>query len=247
MLWQSFRTAGADAPRRKRHVDRGPPSRVLADCRPRENATYIWSYGADSGVFGGVPVGAYCKDLPFGRADADVLIAYQLNGAALPAEHGFPARLVVPGFYGTNSVKWLRRITLADRRVISPFTTKWYQDPPQGNSGTATPVWLVAPESVIVSPATGETVDSSAECEIWGWAWADDGVAEVDIQIDDERWHSAHVEAPDGWQWQRFWMHWTPVTQGRVDVAARAMSADGVRQPLCGRRNAVHRISVAVN
>ena len=44
---------------------------------------------------------------------ADVLIAYELNGAPLPAEHGFPARLVVPGFYGTNSVKWLTSLTLA--------------------------------------------------------------------------------------------------------------------------------------
>jgi hypothetical protein len=45
--------------------------------------------------------------------EADVLIGYEMNGSALPAEHGFPARLVVPGFYGTNSVKWLSRMTLS--------------------------------------------------------------------------------------------------------------------------------------
>jgi Oxidoreductase molybdopterin binding domain len=49
---------------------------------------------------------AYVKDLPLERVPSDVLIAYELNGAPLPAEHGFPARLVVPGFYSTNSVKW---------------------------------------------------------------------------------------------------------------------------------------------
>jgi DMSO/TMAO reductase YedYZ molybdopterin-dependent catalytic subunit len=57
--------------------------------------------------FGGVVVDAYIKDLPVERVEADVLIGYEMNGSVLSAEHGFPARLVVPGFYGTNSVKWL--------------------------------------------------------------------------------------------------------------------------------------------
>jgi DMSO/TMAO reductase YedYZ molybdopterin-dependent catalytic subunit len=78
---------------------------VLADSRPRRTANYIWSWGSDFGEFGGVALDAHCKDLPIARAGSDVLIAYELNGEALPAEHGFPARLVVPGFYGTNSVK----------------------------------------------------------------------------------------------------------------------------------------------
>jgi DMSO/TMAO reductase YedYZ molybdopterin-dependent catalytic subunit len=78
---------------------------VLADCRPRAAAQYMWSYGAASGEFSGVVVDAYMKDLPMARVEADVLIAYEMNGAALPAEHEFPARLVVPGYYGTNSVK----------------------------------------------------------------------------------------------------------------------------------------------
>ena len=83
------------------------------------------------------------------RVHAGVLIAYELNGAALPAEHGFPARLVVPGFYGTNSVKWLSRITVTDRRAPGPFTSRWYQDPQLGESGQPagppTPVWSIAP------------------------------------------------------------------------------------------------------
>jgi DMSO/TMAO reductase YedYZ molybdopterin-dependent catalytic subunit len=75
---------------------------------------------------------------------SDVLIAYELNGAPLPVEHGFPARLVVPGFYGTNSVKWLTRITVAKTRATGAFTTRWYNDPvptPTGaTSGTTVPV-----------------------------------------------------------------------------------------------------------
>ena len=53
---------------------------VLADCRPRGAAKYIWSYGADSGEFNGVAVDAYTKDVPIARIEADVLISYELDG-----------------------------------------------------------------------------------------------------------------------------------------------------------------------
>ena len=75
-------------------------------------ARYIWSYGGSFGEFGSVVVDAYVKDLPIARIDDNVLLCYEMNGSALPAEHGFPARLIVPGFYGTNSVKWLTRLTI---------------------------------------------------------------------------------------------------------------------------------------
>ena len=162
---------------------------VLADCRPSAAAQYIWSYGADSGEFSGVVVEAYVKDLPIARVEADVLIAYEMNGSALPAEHGFPARLVVPGFYGTNSVKWLTRMTLVESRAPGPFTTRWYNDPvldgTGGETGETTPVWSIAPESLIVSPMPHETIELSAEREIWGWAWADGGVRNVYVRTDD--------------------------------------------------------------
>ena len=59
----------------------------------------------------------------------DVLLAYEVNGAPLDALHGYPLRLLVPGYYGTNSVKWLSRLELADRRADGPFTTLLYNDP----------------------------------------------------------------------------------------------------------------------
>ena len=80
---------------------------ILAECELRPTALFVWSTGADYGEFGGVRVEAYVKDLPLERVKSDVLLAYEMNGEPLTPEHGFPARLVVPGFYGTNSVKWL--------------------------------------------------------------------------------------------------------------------------------------------
>ena len=66
-------------------------------------ARFLWSYGLDGGDFAGTSCDWFVKDLPLERlAAGDVLLAYELNGAPLPAEHGFPVRLVVPGYYGTT-------------------------------------------------------------------------------------------------------------------------------------------------
>jgi DMSO/TMAO reductase YedYZ molybdopterin-dependent catalytic subunit len=224
---------------------------VLADCRPSAAARYIWSYGADSGEFSGVVVDAYAKDLPIARVEADVLIAYELNGSGLPAEHGFPARLVVPGFYGTNSVKWLTRMTLAESRAPGPFTTRWYNDPVLDDAGRetgeATPVWSIAPESLIVSPMPHETIELSVEREIWGWAWADGGVRSVRVRTGDAAtWQSAELEPPRGRAWQRFSMSWTPRQRGVMALASRAEAVGGPVQPDSGRRNATYEVPVNV-
>jgi DMSO/TMAO reductase YedYZ molybdopterin-dependent catalytic subunit len=224
---------------------------VLADCRPRSAAQYIWSYGADSGEFSGVVVDPYLKDLPIARVEDDVLIAYEMNGSALPAEHGFPARLVVPGFYGTNSVKWLTRMSFVESRAQGPFTTRWYNDPVLDGTGRetgkTTPVWSIAPESLIVSPAPHESIELSVEREIWGWAWADGGIRSVQVRPGDAvTWRPAEVEPPRGREWRRFSMHWTPRQRGAVVLAARAEAMGGLVQPISGRRNAIHEVAVNV-
>jgi DMSO/TMAO reductase YedYZ molybdopterin-dependent catalytic subunit len=224
---------------------------VRADCRPSAAAQYIWSYGADYGEFSGIVVDAYVKDLPIARVEADVLIGYEMNGSALPAEHGFPARLVVPGFYGTNSVKWLTRMTLAESRAPGPFATRWYNDPVLDGTGRetreTTPVWSIAPESLIVSPTPHETIELSAEREIWGWAWADGGVRSVHVRADDTTiWRPAELEPPRGREWQRFSMPWTPRQRGAVVLASRAEAMSGLLQPISGRRNAIHDVPVNV-
>lgn len=223
---------------------------VLADCEVRPSARFVWSTGADYGEFGGVGVDAYVKDLPLDRVESDVLLAYEMNGAPLTPEHGFPARLVVPGFYGTNSVKWITRITLAEARASGPFTTRWYNDSVEssresGSAGTV-PVWAIAPQSVIVAPAPDATISASETIEIWGWAWADGGVSQVEIGIDSGDWRPAQLEPASGRAWQRFTLSWTAVKRGPTTLASRAARASGECQPASGRRNAIYRVSVNV-
>jgi DMSO/TMAO reductase YedYZ molybdopterin-dependent catalytic subunit len=226
-------------------------SDILTDTEPGPNARFVWAQGVDYGVFQGVTCDSFLKEFPVARAAADVLIAYEMNGAPLSAEHGFPARLVIPGFYGTNSVKWLTRLTLADRRARGPFTTRWYNDPVRDAEGRATgattPVWSIAPESLIVSPAPDEVLTAGKGVEIWGWAWADEGATAVDVSTDGgASWHPTALEPPAGRAWQRFAAPWHPEHRGAHEVCARAHAPDGRCQPIAGARNAVHRVSVKV-
>jgi DMSO/TMAO reductase YedYZ molybdopterin-dependent catalytic subunit len=209
------------------------------------------SYGADYGEFSGVVVDAFVKDLPIARVASDVLITYEMNGSPLAPERGFPVRLVAPGFYGTNSVKWLVRMILADARSTGPFTTRWYNDPVLDEAGRetgdVTPVWSIAPESVIVSPSPGEAVAMSKECEMWGWAWADGGVRAVEVRTgDDAPWRRAELEAQRGREWQRFSVSWTPSQCGAVVLASRAEAKSGLVQPAAGRRNSIYEVPVTV-
>ncbi len=216
-------------------------------------ARFLWSYGLDGGDFAGTHCDWYLKDLPLDRLKAgDVLMAYELNGTPLPAEHGFPVRLVVPGYYGTNSVKWLWRLHLADRRAEGQFASVLYNDrldPEDVAAGQPArrPVWAVAPESIIVAPAPDAVLARGEAVEIWGWAWSFRGVARVEASTDGgATYRTAGLEPRHGWSWQRFSLEWRPETSGEASISARAFDANGASQPLDGARNAVHAVKVVV-
>src|SRR5215212_7694547 len=95
----------------------GTPLRPLLDqAGPSGSAVEVLFEGLDRGVEGGVPQ-AYERAMPIADA-AHALLAYEMNGAPLPPQHGFPLRLVVPGWYGMQNVKWLTRITVLEK----PYT-----------------------------------------------------------------------------------------------------------------------------
>ena len=97
----------------------------------------------------------------------DVIVATHLNGEPLSPKHGFPARIVAPGYYGTNSVKWLCRIEAADRRANGDFTKELYNDRVP-DSGAMKPVWAIEPASVTVSPGADNQLKADREM-IFGW------------------------------------------------------------------------------
>jgi sulfane dehydrogenase subunit SoxC len=216
-------------------------------------ARFLWSYGLDGGEFAGRACDWYVKDLPLERlAAGGVLLAYELNGEPLPAEHGYPLRLVVPGYYGTNSVKWLWQLRLAEQRPDGLFTTELYNDtlPIEGRAADVPhrrPVWAIAPESIIVAPRPDAEVPLGKPVEIWGWAWSCRAVTGVVVTTDaGASFAPAALEPRRGWAWQRFSLSWRPSERGDAEIWARASDADGISQPTHGARNAVHRVKVTV-
>lgn len=227
----------------------GVPLRdVLAPARPRAHAGHVWLEGADWGTFANVASDRYVKDIPLAKAlDGDVLLAWAVNGARLSEEHGFPVRAVIPGFFGTNSVKWLTRVYVADTRPESLFTTRLYnRDVVVAGQTERRPVRELDVQAVIVHPTEGDALPAG-RCAISGWAWS--GTAEitrVEVSVDGGvGWRDARVQPRrDRYVWQRFETDWH-ATPGRHDVRCRATDAAGRTQPASGR-NRVHAITVTV-
>ena len=206
-------------------------------------ARFVCSEGLDSGTFAGVRCDRYVKDLPLGRAlDPDVLVAWAMNGQPLSPEHGFPARLFVPGHFGTNAVKWLSRLTLAAERPESLFTTRLYN---RRVDGELRPVRELDVHAVIVQPADGATLAPGPQL-VEGWAWSVWPVRAVEASADGgATWQPARV-APRGadHQWQPFTCPWE-AAPGRHELRVRATDERGRTQPATGR-NRIHTISVHV-
>ncbi|HEY0219499.1 MAG TPA: molybdopterin-dependent oxidoreductase [Afipia sp.] len=223
---------------------------LLKEFGVQARARFVWSFGLDAGVFEDVTSSVYLKDFPLSRiSEGGVLLAYEMNGEPLDCEHGFPLRLIVPGYYGTNSVKWLYRLELSEHRPEGPFTTKYYNDPvPPSESnpaGGSKPVWEIAPESVIVSPKQDETIEG--EVEVWGWAWAEAEVERVEISTDGgQRWFDSELEDGLRWAWRRFRFQWSAKSAGQHILMSRAIDRRGESQPMQNARNCVFEVIVNV-
>jgi DMSO/TMAO reductase YedYZ molybdopterin-dependent catalytic subunit len=213
-------------------------------------AEYVWSDGLDSGIFAKVSADRYRKDVTLSKAmQGEVLVAYEMNGEPLEGLRGGPVRLVVPGWFGTNSTKWLCRLTVADRRAEGPFTGVFYNEVVSGteDEGLKRPVWGAEVNSIIVKPGSKAVVEAKEEgMKIEGWAWSEYGVAEVEVSVDEgETWVRANVKERKEYEWQGFDAE-VNVKEGSQRAMSRARCKSGAAQPMHGRRNHVHKVEFAV-
>lgn len=225
-------------------VWRGAPlADLLERAGVRPEARVVCPEGLDSGTFAGVHSDRYVKDLPLARAlEPDVVVAWAMNGQPLTPEHGFPARLFVPGYFGTNAVKWLTRLGLAADRPEGLFTTRLYN---RRVEGLPRPVRELDVHAVIVAPADGATLRPGRHA-VEGWAWGAWPVRVVEVSTDGgAAWRPALV-TPRGadHQWQKFTYPWD-AAPGRHELHVRAADERGRTQPVAGR-NRIHTISVSV-
>ncbi len=217
-----------------------------------EGVAEILFTGADSGEVAPGRTETYRRSLPLETAlDPGVLLAWTMGGEPLTAEHGAPLRLVVPGWYGMASVKWLTTI----EAISQPFSG-YYQDDRyvyDGEEGLAdgTTVTTTRVRSLIATPAEGDVV--GGQVEISGGAWSGDGnISSVEVSTDGgSSWSLAALDiAPTPMAATLWKLEWAP-TAGTHHLVARATDAAGNVQPLQAvwnehgyGNNAVHRVTV---
>jgi DMSO/TMAO reductase YedYZ molybdopterin-dependent catalytic subunit len=203
---------------------------VIEDSR-HGSTRFVLLEGADSGPFRDAGTFHFARALPLERAlHPDTLLAWEMNGEPLPAGHGAPVRAIVPGWYATDSVKWLKRISLLDEPFTGPFEVIDYRlstDPTvQGARMTALPV-----HALLTSHRPDERV-STGRCVLEGIAWGGEGgVARVDVSVNGQDWQEATLEPPSSrYSFARWRLSWQ-ADAGWSTVAVRATDAAGREQP----------------
>ena len=238
----------------------GTPLRgVLEEAGVRGAAQEALFTGLDRGVEGGTAQ-AYARSLPVAEAlETGALLAYEMNGEPLPPQHGFPLRLVVPGWYGMTNVKWLARVTLlADPHDGYQNSVAYRLYDENGEPGAA--VSRMLPRSLFVPPGIPEFMSRERVLEpgpvvLRGRAWSGQGeITRVEVSVDGgASFADAELGEPVS---EAAWLLWSfdwRATEGTHVLCSRATDSAGNVQPLDASwnlkgyaNNAVERITVSV-
>ena len=235
-----------------------PLKPLLARAGFKPGAQEVVFLGTDRGFDGGVEHD-YGRSLSTALAMGDdVLLVTAMNGQPLLPQHGFPLRLIVPGWYGMASVKWLNRIEVIDHAFqgFQQVGTYIYR---QDKGETGTPVTTIRVKSLMAPPGIPDwysrgRVAEAGRQELFGRAWsgAGVGIAKVEVSIDGV-WHIATLDPPTGKYAWRGWRFMWEAKPGERILQCRATDANGDVQPLKQRfdragfgNNAVHTVAVTV-
>lgn len=185
---------------------------LIKEVGPSSRADQVMGYSSD-GFSAGFPVAAL--------NGSDAMIAFGMNGDALPLKHGFPARIIVPGLYGyVSATKWLTRIEL------TRFDQKQGYWVPRGWSALAP----IKTQSRIDTPRDGSSI-KAGRVAIAGVAWAPTrGISKVEVSVDDGPWREATL-GPElaKTTWRQWWIDWS-ATPGEPSISVRATDGTGALQ-----------------
>jgi DMSO/TMAO reductase YedYZ molybdopterin-dependent catalytic subunit len=208
---------------------------LLGKAGLRHNVTELVFHGADRGVDAGVEHN-FARSLALAQAlREEVLVAYAMNGAPLPPQHGAPLRLIVPRWYGMASVKWLQAIEAVDRPFDGLQQARSYHfRRDAGEKGE--PCTLMRVNSLMAPPGipdfyTRNRIVDAGEVAIIGRAWSGAApIARVELGVDG-KWSDAAVGSNQSHVWQKWQTTWL-ATPGEYELACRATDEAGNTQPL---------------
>jgi DMSO/TMAO reductase YedYZ molybdopterin-dependent catalytic subunit len=218
-----------------------PLAPLLREVEPAGDAVDVVFSGGDHGIERGVEQD-YARALPLAEAQRDdVLLVWGMNGEPLPAQHGAPVRLVVPGWYGMAQVKWLTRIDVLDHPYDGFQNAVAYRLASADPLDRGEPVSRIKPRALLAPPGFPEfmsraRVVRAGPCLLEGRAWSGLGpITRVEVSTDTGRtWSDAELAPPDPrhpYAWRRFELAWV-APPGRTEVWVRAHDASGAVQPL---------------
>ena len=216
----------------------GPRLKDILERAGVKAGKHVMSRGLDE-VPGKVP--PFIRSIPIEKAlDPDTIVATHLNGAPLPKHNGFPARMLVPGWVGAASCKWLTEIKVLDKEFEGNFMNPGYRMPNQ----PVKPGEAVKPEdthsvtalnvkSLISSPLEGST-ERSRVVHIQGFAWAGEAdVVSVEVSTDGgNSWQAAKLgKDKSHYAWRLFRYPWKAPKSGEYVIMSRATDSQGRTQP----------------
>jgi sulfite oxidase len=214
---------------------------VLAAAGISDGAAHVAFQAADVSRQASPPQ-PFGASIPLGKAlSGEVLLAYAMNGQPLPQVHGAPVRMVVPGYIGARSVKWVEQITVQAEPSANYFQTSYQLLPADADLSSAGPgdgftLGPLAVNAAILTPDEGATVPAGL-VTVSGYALAGDErqVARVDISADGGRtWRQATLDQQiSPWSWRR-WHATLDLPPGQADIAVRAWDNGANLQPESG-------------
>jgi DMSO/TMAO reductase YedYZ molybdopterin-dependent catalytic subunit len=205
-------------------VWKGVPLRSLVgDAGPQAGITKAVFHAVDS----------YSDTIPFAKAmEPTTLIAYEMNGAPLPFNHGYPVRAIVPGLFGEKSVKWITRIELLAKDVKGFYERQGWG-----------PDFVIPTHSRFDGPDFRRPIPPGAMVPLKGVAFAGNrGISRVEVSLDDgKRWQEAKINMPGTRLTWALWNYdWKPEQPGEYRLVVRATDGDGALQIAEERWTAPH-------
>jgi sulfite oxidase len=220
---------------------------VLRAAELKPEAKHVWFEGLDPIKEKDGSAAPFGGSIPLDKAlaaDAPALLASQMNGAALLAEHGFPLRTIVPGYIGARSVKWLGKIVVSDRPSPNHYVAEAYklvQTDAKEQLAAAEPIYMYSVNAAICTPGSGENL-KAGRTMIAGYALPagepNCTVAKVEVSTDGgQHWRDARLQGearPYAWQ---LWTAEVELAPGGHELIARASDSRGHTMPKQGEWN----------
>ena len=175
----------------------------------------------------------YIRALPLKEAlRPGVVLALSMNSDPIPVEHGFPARLIVPGWYGMASVKWVRSISVA-LRTPARDTLQHARSTSMSRRVPRTPVREMRVKTLVTSPEAGAHLRVGQRVVLRGKAWSGEGrIVRVEVEVEGKSMNARVTHRMGRYAWADWTLDWRPRDIGEVKISARAIDRSGNVQPV---------------